>query len=75
MLEKLVNGSESTTALGELRRVLASGVCEVDEGRQGNETVRVVRKDITIGADFPVCLASKEDLSRVHCTDATPLVR
>ena len=76
-LEKLVNGTETVVALNEMRRVLASGVCEVGEGRVGSAAVRVEQEYITAdGETFPVYIANEEDLSEVDYknTASVPLV-
>ena len=47
--EKMVTSFETTTALRQLEKTLASGVCEVDEGRSGNEQVSVTCKTLFTG--------------------------
>ena len=47
--EKLVTSFETTIALSQLEKVLASGVCEVDEGRSGNEQVAVTCRTLFTG--------------------------
>ena len=47
--EKMVTSFETTTALRQLEKTLASGVCEVDEGRSGNEQVSVTCRTLFTG--------------------------
>ena len=60
--EKL-SSLENITALHELQRTLASGVCEVDEGKKGNEHVTVTCRTLTTGDK--VWVADKDDLKKI----------
>ena len=74
MNEKLVTSFETTTALRQLEKVLASGVCEVDEGRSGNEQVAVTCRTLFTGEK--VWVADEAGLSNIDTgpTANIPLV-
>ena len=67
--EKLAGGGESACVLKALQRVVLSGVCgeEVEEGRRGNERLRVSKMDL--GGGKQAWVANTEDLGRIDVSD------
>ena len=57
------NFGGTTTALRQLEKTLASGVCEVDEGRSVSEQVAVTCR--TLSTDEKVWVADKAGLSNI----------
>ena len=56
-------------AVRQLEKVLASGVCEVDEGRSGNEQVAVTCR--TLSTDEKVCVADEARLRNIDIEPTT----
>ncbi len=73
--EKLVSGDETTLALHTHQRVLASGVCEKGEGKEGNERVAVALQALPTGGQ--VWVANREDVAKIDISqpENIPLVR
>ena len=72
--EKLVSSVATTTALRQLEKALASGICEVDEGKSGNEKVAVTCRTLSKGEK--VWVANEADLKKIDIgpTANIPLV-
>ena len=78
LIEKLVGGDETHLALTRLQQVLASGVCDAEGGRKGNEKVRVKEETCNYfdGSSFCMYMAEEEDLKKVDTSSVNiPLVR
>ena len=69
---KLVTSIETMTALRQLEKALASGVCEVDEGKSGNEKVAVTCRTLSTGEK--VWVADEADLKKIDIGPTIPLV-
>ena len=69
IFEKLVAGSETQLALEALERVLASGLYtgEGEEGRKGNERVRVTEKEL--GKGKKVWIANTADINKIDVSN------
>ena len=63
VLSERLTSFETITALHQLQRALASGVCEVDEGKKGNEHVAVTCRTLITGED--VWVADEADLKKI----------
>ena len=61
--EELESRGETTAALRQLEKALASGVCEVDEGKSGNERVAVTCRTLSTGEK--VWVADNADLQKI----------
>ena len=69
--EKLVAGMETSLVLEALQRVLASGVCEREEGRKGNESVRVRERQLSGGKK--AWIADPDDLKKIDVSDPSQI--
>ena len=63
VINEKLSSSETTVSLHELQRTLASGVCEVDEGKKGNEHVAVTCR--TLITKDKVWVADEADLKKI----------
>lgn len=73
--EKLVAGNETILALRTTQRMLASGLCEEKQGKEGDENVAVTLQSLPSGGQMWV--ANRDHLENIDISnpETIPLVR